>query len=61
MANQPEDRIVGAILLDLEQQAREVGGPWMGQPYGGVVLIDGNVDLYLLARAVIAEIKENPL
>jgi hypothetical protein len=53
------------MMVELERQAAEAG------PYAfylddrvspdGSVSITASVDLYLLARAVIAEIKENPL
>lgn len=65
MADEPERRIVGAMVLELERQAAEAG------PYSyyidesvspdGSMSVSGNIDLYLLARAVIQEIKENPV
>jgi hypothetical protein len=65
MADEPERRVVGAMVAELERQAHEAG------PYSyyldesvspdGSISVSGRVDLYLLARAVITEIKENPL
>lgn len=55
MADEPERRIVGAILVELEQQPYfnlhdEVD--WKGQ-----VGCDGQLDLLSLARAVLAEVQ----
>ena len=65
MADEPERRVVGALLLELERQRAEALGREnlyvdMIVP-DGTLYLNGLVDMFLLARAVIAEIKENPL
>ena len=55
MADEPERRITGALLVELEEQAK---GPFlaMGLPdSGGAVLVDGEIDVSMLARAVMRE------
>lgn len=57
MADEPERRVVGAMLAELEEQARM---PFLalGIPDSmGTVRIEGEVDLYLLAQAVMREVK----
>jgi hypothetical protein len=67
MADEPERRVVGAIHAELERQRTERGdasytGLYLGEIDSlGLLYLDGEVDLYLLARAVIAETKENPV
>lgn len=66
MADEPERRIVGAIVAEVERQRDEASDRlhalYVGEiDSAGLLCIDGTLDLYLLARAVIAEIKENPL
>ena len=55
VADEPERRVVGALLAELEEQAATpllaIGIP----DSRGTVLIDGELDLYLLARAVMRE------
>ena len=60
MADEPERRIVGAIHAELERQA--TGGDaeetlWIDQlASDGTLQVEGPVDLYLLARAILKEV-----
>lgn len=59
MADEPERRIAGAILLELEEQAKNIS--FNVSEYGpGKVMVTGVVDVVALTRAVLAGINAPP-
>lgn len=62
MADEPERRIVGAIHAELERQEEEGTTArtrvlWVGPVESdGMCVVEGPVDLYLLARAILKEV-----
>jgi hypothetical protein len=57
MADEPERRIVGAIHAELEKQEYD-SDLWVGPiESDGMCIVDGPVDLYLLARAILGELE----
>lgn len=58
MADEPERRIVGAIHAELEKQTTDGNIEALGYlNTDGRIVVQGEIDLYLLARAVLAEVK----
>lgn len=61
MADEPERRIVGAIHAELEKQETDGNLSYLsGLNNDGTVGVDGIIDLYMLARAILAEVEPPP-
>lgn len=55
MADEPERRLVGAIHAELERQHEDALLYVDEVASDGTCVVEGTVDLYLLARAILAE------
>lgn len=60
MADEPERRIVGALVAEIERQENDGNIITSILNTDGTMHIVGNVDMYLLARAILAEVEPPP-